>query len=237
VSLFQERVAESLPSSLEDFADVLNQFFSNPSEHDEADIATALARKTLIPRTVEWIVSAGKCLDHLVPDISTLHDAGRGAFAQRFIPKGSMVVPAPVIQVAEASELNMYDLDTNERIGTQLLINYCFSHSGTTLLLCPQSNAILINHCSNRNLTSYGGDCDRYNANKDETQRGPNAIVRWASSWSPDTEKYLNSSLEEIFDKTREGKRVLTIEVIALRDIHPGDEVRGYILQKLFLLS
>jgi len=205
---------------LHDFKEVLNQ----------SDIAMALARKSLIPRTVEWIVSEGKCLDHLVPDVSTLHDAGRGAFAQRFIPQGSMVVPAPVIQVAEASELNMYDFDTNERIGTQLLINYCFSHPGTMLLFCPQSNAILINHCSTRNLTSYGGDCDRYNTNADESQRGPNAIVRWATTWDPDTKTSLNLSVGDIYEETSEGKRVLTMEIIATRNINPGDEVRNIFL-------
>ena len=97
--------------------------------HDgPGDIATALAKKQLIPRTIDWIMSEGKCLDNLVPNISTLQDAGKGAFAQRFIPKGSIVVPAPVLQIADASELNMYDFDTNERIATQLLMNYCFSH-------------------------------------------------------------------------------------------------------------
>jgi len=208
---------------VDDFKDILNQFDS--VEYDEFDIATILAHKTLIPRSVEWIKSEGQCLDNLVPDISTLPDAGRGAFAQRFIPKGSLVVPAPVIQIAEASGLNMYDFETNARTGTQLVINYCFSHHNTTLLFCPQSNAILINHCSTRNFVSYGGDCRRYNKNEDETQRGPNAFVRWATSWNPDTEKYLNVPLKEILDKTRDGKRILTMEIIASRDIHPGDEV------------
>ena len=230
MSLFQERAAESLPASLEDFAEILQQFSSkSSSSHSEThnpDIAMALARKSLIPRTVDWIVSQGKCLDNLIPEVSTLHDAGRGAFAQRFISKGSMVVPAPVIQITDASELYMFDFDTNERVGTQLLLNYCFSHPGDTLLLCPQSNAILINHCSNRRLTAYGGDCDRYNRNDDDTLRGPNAYVRWASSWDPETGKSLKMSLEEINEKTREGKRVLTMEIIASRDIFPGDEVR-----------
>ena len=226
VALFDDRVASSLPSSLIGLKDVLNQLSSNADDYDESHIGTILAHKTLIPRTVDWITSEGKCLDNLVPDISTLHDAGRGAFAQRFIPKGSMVVPVPLVQIAEASGLNMYDSVTHERIGTQLLINYCFSHQGTTLLFCPQTNAVLINHCSARSSASYGGDCQRYNENQDDNQRGPNAYIRWATSWTNDTEKYLHSSLDEILDITRERKRIMSMEVIASRDIEPGDEVR-----------
>jgi hypothetical protein len=229
VSLFEERVAASLPSSIQDFSDVINQFSQQPISHrpkkNKDDIAMALARKSLTARTVDWIVSEGKCLDHLIPDASTIRDAGRGAFAQRFIPRGSMVVPAPVIQIAEASGLNMYDFTTGEKVGTQLLINYCFSHPGTSLLLCPQTNAILINHCSTRDLMSYGGDCERYNRNNDENLRGPNAYIRWATSWDPETVKALNMTIGEIFEKTREGKRLLSMEVIASRDIYPGDEV------------
>jgi hypothetical protein len=200
--------------------------------HDSpGDIATALAKKQLIPRTIDWIMSEGKCLDNLVPNISTLQDAGKGAFAQRFIPKGSIVVPAPVLQIADASELNMYDFDTNELIGTQLLMNYCFSHPGTPLLFCPQTNAILINHCSNRSSSlSYGGDCDQYNSNQDLTLRGPNAYVRWATEWDPETEQSLNISLEDFHIKTQEGRRLLTMEIIASRNIYPGDEVRSYAL-------
>ncbi len=227
--VYQQAISSfsSTPVPLEDFVDVFNQFESKSRTEasiNETLIATALARKSLTPRSVEWIISEGQCLDNLVPDVSTLKDAGRGAFAQRFIPKGTVVVPAPVIQIAEASELNMYDFDTNERIGTQLLINYCFIHPNK-LLFCPQTNAILINHCSSRNLTSFGGDCDRYNSNQDETKRGPNAFVRWATSWDADTKINLNASLNELLNMTREGKRALTMEIIAFRDIHPGDEV------------
>ena len=220
VALREERTAETLPSSLNDFTDMLNK------QDPTSDIATALAKKSLIPRTVDWIRSEGVCVDNLIPDVSTLHDAGQGAFAQRLIPQGSIVVPAPVIQIIDAAELNMYDFDTDELIGTQLLINYCFAHPGTTLLLCPQTNAILINHCSSRRLAlAYGGDCDRYNSHDDVSFRGPNAYVRWASEWDPDTDTSLSMSWEDFYEKTKEGKRLLSMDIIASRDIFPGDEV------------
>ena len=59
----------------------------------------------------------------------------------------------------------------------QMLVNYCFSHPDVGMLLCPQSNAILINHCSTRK--SFGGDCEKYNEKEEESKRGPNAKVRW----------------------------------------------------------
>ena len=157
------------------------------------DIALNLAHNTLIPRTLDWIRNEGQCLDNLIPGLSTIPDAGRGGFAQRFIPKDSMVVPAPLLQIMNRDSLFMYDLILDEKTGKmkkdtsqtshpkptsqQMLVNYCFSHPDVDILLCPQSNAILINHCSTRK--SYGGDCETYNEEEEESKRGPNAKVRW----------------------------------------------------------
>jgi len=237
-SMCSEPAAKSMFLSLDDISYILDLFASNSSlpksdRPDKDTITTEIAKRQLIPRTIDWIMSQGKCLDNLVPHVSSLSDAGRGAFAQRFIPKDSIVVPAPVLQIADASELNMYDFDTKERIGTQLLMNYCFSHPGTALLFCPQTNAILINHCSNRSVAvGYGGDCEKYNYHQDLSSRGPNAYVRWARTWDPDTDNTLKMSLEDFHVKTQEGRRLLTMEVIASRDIYPGDEVssRMYLL-------
>ena len=244
VRIFRSRTAPIFPTTTEVLIDAtsLNQ--------TKSDAAKILAKTTVTLRTVEWILSHGICLDHIVPALSTLPHAGRGAFARRFIPKGSVISPAPLLQVPSFQELFMYNLKTTSEgklinrslnvdaatsstskkegdehwIGAQLLINYCFSHFETPLLLCPQSNAVLVNHCSVRK--SYGGDCARYNSDLDETKRGPNAMVRWATTWDPDTQDWLKLSLKEIETMTQEGKRGLSLEYIATRDILPGDEVR-----------
>ena len=52
------------------------------------------------------------------------------------------------------------------QVGTQLLLNYCFSNPHSTVLLCPTTNAVLINHCSKR--TKQCGP------------QGPNADYRWS---------------------------------------------------------
>ena len=243
VHSFRSRTATILPKTTQTLVE------SIPSNRTRSDGAKLLAKTTVTPRTIEWITSHGVCLDHIVSKTSTLPHAGRGAFAQRLIPKGSVIVPVPLLQVPNFHELFMYDLKAavdgtlasrslpvedatsfaskengdEHWIGAQMLMNYCFSHFETPLLLCPQTSAILVNHCSTR--TSYGGDCARYNSHVDESQRGPNAMVRWATTWDPDTEEWLKLSFQDIETKTLEGKRGLSMEYVATRDIFPGDEV------------
>ena len=210
-------------------------------------IASNVAYQNLIPRTLDWIRNEGNCLDNLIPGLSTLPDAGRGGFAQRFIPKYSMVVPSPLIQIIGRDTLLMYDLTIDEKTrkmkkdnsqgsnqqstGQQMLINYCFSHPNIDITLCPQSNAVLLNHCSIRK--SYGGDCEKYNKNEGG-KRGPNAKIRWAGddgreSWDPNTQNWLKMTMTQIKDLTYSTKRGLSFDIIATRDISPGEEVSNFL--------
>jgi hypothetical protein len=112
-------------------------------------------------RDLAWLEEHGQCLDNIRDGISTNPDAGRGAFANRFIPKGSLVGPAPLIHVPDKAMLKMYaeknSPDDGERVvpdldgptTDQLILNYCFSHEDSTLLLCPYGVLTsLINHSS-----------------------------------------------------------------------------------------
>jgi hypothetical protein len=168
------------------------------------------------------------CLDNLVPLPSTLPLAGRGAFAQRHIPAGSRIVPVPLLQIPYRESLLMYPPEMKQEqqeqasdkyhssapSGAQLLLNYCFGHRSISMLLCPATNANLINHCSSRK--SYGGQC---------SELGPNAQIVWAS-WDPMTKDWLNKSIPEINTLTEQSQRGLSLDIVALRDINPGDEVR-----------
>lgn len=173
-------------------------------------------------RDSNWIKENGVCLENIRPGKSTIADAGRGAFANRFMPKGSIVSPAPLLNVVDRSKLNIVHRGNNNSpesedeglLSQQLLINYCFSRVDSSLVLCPQTNAILINHCSKR--MKYGGECG---------ENGPNAVIRWATNWDKDTEKWLNMTLEEIAEKTEDGSRGLSLEIIATRDIQPNEEI------------
>lgn len=264
VEHFQPRVSSVLPETKSQF-ELLQAILTSgaPSssskdaedaDEDEAamkELETELAKGTLIPRTMSWIKTHGKCLDNLIPQTSTLHHAGRGAFAQRFIPKGSSVVPAPLLQMMDFRTLNIYEFEVNEDgdperfeyenehdpddddLGEiprsyQLIMNYCMSHPGTSMFMCPQTNGILMNHCSSREpyAFEYGGDCDRYNNNPDTELRGANVKMVWPTDdWDPDTAQWLQLTVAEINDLVKKGKRGLSIDFIATRDIYPGDEV------------
>jgi hypothetical protein len=172
------------------------------------DLAMYLAQHAgLSPRTPDWIRSNGICMEHMVPRRSTLPQAGQGGTAQHKIRKGEMVVPSPLLHIMDQDALALHDRGGN-RIGTQLLLNYCFGHAESSMLLCPVTNAALINHCSKRTK-----ECGR---------AGPNADYRWSSGWDPTSDAWRNRTLDDIAEEPGRG---LAFEIFALRDIEPGEEV------------
>ena len=93
----------------------------------------------------------------------------------------------------------------------QLVMNSCFGHAESILLLCPSSNVNLINQCSHR-VTPIG------QCNED----GPNDKIIWASGWDKNTSDWLKKSLDDIEEDINHGKRDLYFETIATRDIKNG---------------
>jgi len=163
-------------------------------------------------RPVEYLQEHGKCVDNIVPGKSGIPHAGRGAFATRFIPKGGLVAPAPLVHIADRAAANMYE----ERIGSkgnivrnetgmikqQIIINYMFGHPKSSVLLFPySSNVAYFNH----HATEY------------------NAEVRWATDapWIHH-EEWLEKPVSFLEEQWQSG---LMLEFIALRDIQPGEEV------------
>ena len=202
ISLYDERAAPLLPKDLSELVSIAVE-------------GKSLAWKTLQHRSVDWILENGQCLDNIVMRRSTIPQAGNGAFASRFLSKGTIVAPGPLLHIINRDTLTMYSfaLDENDEYqvtGTQLLLNYCFGHIQSSLLLCPASNAILINHCSSRK--SGEGECGT---------NGPNAAYRW-SSMDPETPDWLKMSLESI---SKEKNRGLSLEIFSTRDIQPGEEI------------
>ena len=156
------------------------------------DLSEALAKEVSVKkRSVEWLVENGRCVDNIRPGRSNLPFAGRGAIAQRFIGRGEIVVPVPLIQIMNTDLLTLWKKVQNDKgdwdkvpVGKQLLLNYCFGHDESSLLLCPITNAILINHCSNRT--------------KECGKDGPNAEFRWDTEFDKDTKRWLEMTLEEM---------------------------------------
>lgn len=159
----------------------------------------------------QWMDEHGQCMDNIRDGISNIPDAGRGAFANRFIPKGGLVSPAPLIHLPNRSSLIIYDhmITPSEQWKRnvdypshhQLLLNYCFGHRDSVLLLCPYGYLnFLINH----------------------DHKTPNAKIIWTER------KRLRHP--EWFDMPviawgKEFHSGLALEYVALRDIEEGEEI------------
>jgi hypothetical protein len=182
--LGEERVASILPKTKTEFDRVAER-----SHGEMPDLSNALAKEVSIKhRSAEWLVENGRCVDNIIPGKSKLSVAGRGAIAQRFIARGEVVVPVPLIQFMDRDSLILWEEIQNTNgdwdkipVGQQLLLNYCFGHDESSLLLCPITNSILINHCSNRT--------------KDCGKDGPNTEWRWDTEWDRDTKHWLQMTL------------------------------------------
>jgi hypothetical protein len=134
-SRFNDHVQALLPSTVGALTDLLEGVA-------RSDLPQHLARQRgTTPRTVAWIERNGLCLEHMIPGPSTLPHAGQGAIAQHPIRKDEMVVPAPLLHIADRDVLTMHDAEHRPTGRTQLLLNYCLGHVDIPLLLCPNTNA------------------------------------------------------------------------------------------------
>jgi hypothetical protein len=139
---------------------------------------------------IEWIKKNGVCVDNIILGMSSTiveSKAGRGAIAKRFLKSGSLIAPIPLIHVMDKNIFNFYSWHVpngdGERVllkeqgitGKQLMLNYCFGHPQSSLLLCQASNTALVNH------------------SKDQ----PNARIQW-SNWDLTTQNWLTLSFEEL---------------------------------------
>jgi hypothetical protein len=193
-----------------------------------ADGGTAYQHYNRSIRDLDWLETHGVCMDNIESKNSTIPHAGRGAFATRHLPKGSIITPAPLIHVPNSSVLEFYDLDArrptpkrsalalrylNETINTtedrkqypihsQLLRNYCFGHPESTLLLCP-----------------YG----LLNGHINHSSKKANAKLQWSlGTGRMRHEEWLNMSIDEWGDEFHAG---LAFDIVALRDISKGQEI------------
>ena len=164
-------------------------------------------------RSLEWLEENGSCMDNIKEGVSTIPHAGRGAFANRFIPKGGLVAPMPLIHLGDRDVLTMYRPKPTKKKGTQdtlrdldqpthhqLLLNYCFGHRDTTLLLCP-----------------YGSLTASINHSRDR----PNSRVQWGKKHMRHPE-WLNQTYLAWYRTNHAG---LSFDVVALRDIQEDEEI------------
>lgn len=194
----EKLVLELLPKTTKELKEI------EKTVESKTDLVWYLAEnRSLKKHTPKWIRENGMCMENLLPLKSTLPHAGFGAFSQYHIKRDEIVIPAPLLQILDKDVLTVYK--DGEYIGNQLLLNYCFGHPQSSLLLCPDTQAELINHCSKRTK-----QCGR---------AGPNAAIRWSRGWDPTSDAWREKSLKEL---GKEGGRGLAFEVYALRDIQAG---------------
>ena len=201
------KIKEMLPSHPDDLPDVLKRGGSIALESPEA------------VRPLEWLNTHGRCMDNIRPGPSTIPNAGRGAFATRDIASGSLVVPIPLVQIADERIMDMYpvkmlldeedeeywvrDMDDGEAepTGSQLLLNYCFGHPESRLMFFPAGvSAGFINH-----------------------SREPNAKLQW-SDHPNHHQHWLQMEPASLIDEGQQHLGLL-MEIVAIKDIKEGDEV------------
>jgi hypothetical protein len=154
-------------------------------------------------RSMSWLHSHGTCADNMEARPSTIRQAGRGAFAARFLPEGSVVAPVPLIHLPDRSILDMTQRTAHDKIvGKQLLLNYCMGHSKSSVLLCPYGiHTSFVNH--NQTLA--------------------NVRLRWADPVRSNHQAdWLDLTVDEIDQMDTAG---LAMELVATRDIDPGEEI------------
>jgi hypothetical protein len=192
------RVLNALPSNISQIAPALSSGGTAEMHYNHSI------------RELSWLEEHGQCMDNIKVGNSTNPDAGRGAFANRFIPKGGLVAPAPLIHIPDMAVLKMFlPKDTDEpgkvapdRDGPatfQLILNYCFGHQHSTLVLCPYGLlTAFINHSADK----------------------PNTKIQWSKEMRHP--QWRDQAIDEWADEYHTG---LSLDFVALRDIKEDEEI------------
>jgi SET domain len=184
--------------------------------HEDPDEVASLKQKDLKSlrvqesrRSTEWLQQHGTCADHIYANTSTIKQAGRGAMASRHLPAKTVIAHVPLIHIINKDVLKMYEptvddneevtINTDKQIGHQLLLNYCYGHTESSLLLCPYGPMVnLINHSPQ-----------------------PNARLVWANKGNH-MPHLLARSIDHL---ERDATAKLAMDIVALRDIQQDEEV------------
>jgi len=163
-------------------------------------------------RSNEWLEENGFCLDTISQGVSTIPNAGRGAFANREIKEGENVIITPLLHIADKNLLTMYPIqdasdetfdESNGPIGKQMLLNYAFGHPDSDMVFVPTGPQVTL-------INNGGTDA--------------NARLEWANSDDvlSNANYYLGLTVDEMVDVK---ETVLVMKVVAKRDIGEGEEI------------
>lgn len=162
-------------------------------------------------RNVNEVEATGRCLENIVSGPSSIPQAGRGAFATRLLHKGTTITGSPLIFVPNRIFFEQYNgnwvhkderPDKDQVVGYQILLNYCFHHSESSVFLCP-----------------YGAGINYINHSKEKA----NVHLQWADDGEMGhREEFLRTSPDAMLFSAAPG---LFIDYIATRDIEAGEEL------------
>jgi len=176
-------------------------------------------------RSLEYLQQNGKCWDHMRPGISSIANAGRGAFASRDLPQGTIVGYAPLIHVGTHG-YPLYSIPYNNKHGysyykkLDLIVNYAFGHANSTVLLSPYGSMVnYINHAPPASRTT-----NLSSTTTTTTTLTANVRIAWPQeellahkpSWLQKDVHFLTHAYDTIG---------LSFDYIALRDIQEGEEI------------
>jgi hypothetical protein len=167
-------------------------------------------------RSIDWLQQHGRCIDNIAPAYSSIRQAGHGAVATRPLQEGQIITTSPLHHLPLRTFVEMYNFESVPNAkgkiyrravsenGQQILINYCFGHHESSLLLCPYGNGVnYINH---------------------QPHSRANVAIRWAAG---------NFSMHNTTQVERgfvdhlmwNYQPQLAFDYVALRDIAPGEEL------------
>ena len=195
---YESRILNAIPKTFSDVAPAIEQGIRSIHQHNAT-------------RNNLHKLKQARCLDTIRGGPSTIPQAGRGAFATRSFAKDQVVTGSPLLHVPDRSILHtfdsVYDEEANDFTrtklsGQQLVVNYCWGHPDSSLLLCPYSAGVnYINH----------------------NQTQANLMLQWApDGHMAQSDKWFKSPLDKMMNLYRP---LLGWDYVALRDINEGEEL------------
>lgn len=168
-------------------------------------------RNSDLVKSKKWLAKHGTCVDNIKSGPSTIPEAGRGAFATRNLPMGTVIAPMPMLQIPNKELMNIYVMDDTQpipekpAIGQQLIINYCYGHPESNMLLLPVGSMVnFINH---------------------QPAKQANAKIQWSMNKHWGNSEDWHSEPPEALAGIDFDFIGVVMEVVATHDINAGDEV------------
>jgi SET domain len=166
------------------------------------------------------LANDGVCMDTIQIRESTIPNIGRGAFTKQYFAAGDIVASTPVIHfdrsqtdIVQQSLKEVHRIPhfrdhgieyTGKVIGQQLLLNYCYGHPNSNVLLLPYGPGVnFINHHTTK----------------------ANVQIRWLTKFG-ESELYRSGTISvmEMYELPATSTKLM-IEFVAIQDILPGDEI------------